>query len=110
MSYNVFSLIKYLDTKPKFAIVGYMKRRLGRGNGDLKMLNFQVEFFDRNTETDKVIDFGCDRKKAIDAARKQSDQQDGIAYVVAYDQKTGAATGHIAYVYGQRSEIEGIVS
>lgn len=66
---------------------------------------YQVEYFDRDAETDKLVPYGANRSAAHAYAKRMSDKQDGSAYVV--NMVDDIPVGHTAYVFGILSDRDG---
>lgn len=66
---------------------------------------YQVEYFDRTTETDVLIPYDNRKSAAHAFARRMSDKHDGSAYVVSIDGED--AVGHVVYTFGSVSSREG---
>jgi len=75
-----------------------------------KRFNYQVEFYDREQEKDRVVWFEGAYQKACSCARRMSDKHDGSAFVVAMDRDDADnQVGHVVYVFGKRDEVSGLV-
>ena len=78
-------------------------------------ITYQVEYMSRPDEVDHVRDFGADYRGACNFARRMSDKHDGSAYVVAMQEiaregeRRTEAVGHIIYVFGVRSDVDGVI-
>jgi len=74
-----------------------------------KRLNYQVEFYDREQEKDRLVWFEGHYLKACACARRMSDKHDGSATVVAMDRDDcDNPVGEIVYVFGKRDTASGL--
>lgn len=69
------------------------------------MRTYQVEYFDRETETDRLVPYDTRRAAAHKFAKQMSERHDGSAYVVSMIDDE--AVGNVSYVFGLQSDKEG---
>lgn len=66
---------------------------------------YQVEYFNRTTETDVVKFYGSNRSAAHTFARRMSDKHDGGSYVVSMENDD--SVGHVIYMFGVATDRDG---